>query len=145
MELRLERKPADGDTLPGELFVDGVRYSQTLERTSKVFPLGTYNVDFTVSNRATAGTLWSPDPQHRLPLIEVGGGREGIRIHAANRADQLEGCVALGVRFNGTTLEQSRDAVAPFIDRIRTAIEANEAISLRVINAPAPAEAARTA
>jgi hypothetical protein len=144
MELRLERKPADGDTLPGELFIDGARYSQSLERTSRIIPLGRYQVDFTVSTRAANNTLWSPDPQHRLPLILVEH-REGIRIHAANRADQLEGCVALGLRFNGPTLEQSRAAVGPFVERVRLAREANEEIWLDVINAPTPAEAPRIA
>lgn len=144
MDLRLERKPADGDTLPGELFVDGVRFSASLERTSKIFPLGRYRVDFTVSERATQGTLWSPDPQHRLPLIIVEH-REGIRFHAANHAEQLEGCVALGRRFNGTALELSRDVVAPFVERIRAAHDASEAIVLDVINAPTPAEQPRIA
>ena len=144
MDLRLERKPADGDTLPGQLFVNGAPFSSSLERTSKAFGLGRYRVQFTVSDRAQRGELWSPDPQHRLPLILVAG-RDGIRFHAANQAEELLGCVALGSGFSGPTLLSSRLTVGPFIDRIRTADAAGEEIVLEVVNAPTPAEAPRTA
>jgi hypothetical protein len=144
VNLRLERQPADGDTLPGELFMDGARFSPSLERTSRAFPNGRYRVQFTVSTRATNGELWSPDPLHRLPLIVVPG-RDGIRFHAANHAEELLGCVALGQGFAGPVLQSSRPVVTRFIDRVREVDANGDEIWLDVEFAAAPGEGTRTA
>lgn len=84
-----------------------------LENEAKAFPAGTYPVLLTVSGRAQAGTLWTPWGDAQLPLIVVPG-REGIRIHAANRQDQLEGCLALGFDWIGGELGRSRHALQRF-------------------------------
>jgi hypothetical protein len=66
-----------------------------------------------------AGTLWTPWTKHRLPLIADVPGREGIRIHAANREDQLEGCVAVGAdRIHGELLH-SRIALTALKDKLK--------------------------
>ena len=38
-------------------------------------------------------------------------GRDGIRIHAANHADQLEGCIAVGYVRDGDGIGSSRAAL----------------------------------
>lgn len=81
-----------------------------LERASKRIKPGRWRVLMTVSGRATSGSLWSPRADHRLPLILVDG-REGIRIHAANEAHQLEGCVAPGLVRHEERIGQSRGAL----------------------------------
>lgn len=101
----------DDDAILGTMtFEDGTTFS-TLERLSLAIPLGTYPVQMTVSGRAVAGTLWSPLADHKLPLIDPVPGRSGIRIHAANLARQLEGCIAVGRGVEGTLLVQSRAAL----------------------------------
>lgn len=50
-------------------------------------PEGTYTMRFTMSNRFKV-MLW---------LVMDVPGRAGVRIHAANHAHQLEGCIALGM------------------------------------------------
>lgn len=50
-------------------------------------PAGTYQMAFTMSNRFKV-PLW---------LVLDVPGRAGVRIHAANFAHQLEGCIALGM------------------------------------------------
>lgn len=98
------------DALTGQLRA-GDLVLATLERSSLRVPPGVYPLALTVSGRAQAGTLWSPRGDKRLWLIDKVPGRSGIRIHAANWARQLEGCVAVGTRA-GSALEASRDALA---------------------------------
>jgi hypothetical protein len=86
-----------------------------LENVAKSFPAGVYPVLLTESGRARTGTLWTPWPDAKLPLIVVPG-REGIRVHAANRQDQLEGCIALGFDWIGGELGRSRHALERFKD-----------------------------
>lgn len=126
---------ADGDALPGDFSINGKQFSFALERASKAIPAGRYRVLFTVSDRASIGQLWSPDPEHRLPLVDGVPGRSGIRIHAANEYDELEGCVALGRRRAGPMLVNSRAAVTPFVDLVRETIDTEE-IWLTVLDAP---------
>lgn len=57
------------------------------QRSISCIPKGTYKVTTTYSNRFKKN-LWE--------VLNVPG-RSGIRIHAANYASQLEGCIALGM------------------------------------------------
>lgn len=133
MELLLQRQAAIGDAIPGKLAVDGVFVNDALERTSKAIPAGRYRLLFTVSARATGGDLWSPDAQHRLPLIDGVPGRSGIRIHAANFDYQLEGCVAVGKR-NGPELVNSRAALMPLVEKVAAADAAGDAMWITVLD-----------
>lgn len=134
MELLLKRKPANDDAILGEFFVDGLFEAFALERASLAIPANRYPVHFTVSNRAARGELWSPDPEHRLPLIDEVPGRSGIRIHAANDSEELIGCVALGQSQSGVRLQRSRAAVAPFIEKIAAADARQEEIFITVVD-----------
>lgn len=118
MELLLQRQRALDGALPGDLSIDGVWTYYTLERAAVAIAPGRYPVQLTVSERATIGQLWSPDADHRLPLIEHVAGRSGLRVHALNEAAESDGCVGLGLRRMGTTIRQSRDAVRGFMARL---------------------------
>lgn len=107
----VQRSPAVGTGVPGVLTLGDGWQCYTLERLSTLIPVGVYPVTLTVSSRATQGLLWSPDPSFRLPLITVPG-RSGIRIHAANTPEQLEGCIAVGQMHVDDRLWQSRAALS---------------------------------
>jgi hypothetical protein len=77
-------------------------------------PPGDYKLLVTRSPKVEAGSLWSPDPPW-LPLILPTPGREGIRIHAGNTADDVEGCIALGMSFGDGNVLRSRVAVTTFM------------------------------
>jgi hypothetical protein len=70
-------------------------------------PAGSYNLSFTFSPKFNR-SLWE---------VENVPGREGIRIHPANRFGELEGCIALGDSI-------SRDATGWFITNSRSTVEA---------------------
>ena len=111
MELRVDRRPASGDSLPGDLFRDGMRVCVTLENRARAIPNGRYKITLTESTRAKAGSLWSPREDYKLPLIQDVPGRDGIRIHAANMPEQLEGCIAVGYVRDGDGIASSRAAL----------------------------------
>jgi hypothetical protein len=144
MIVRVERLPADGESLPGDLYVNDRKFCACLERTSKRIPLGVFAMLFTVSARAAKGELWTPDPQYRLPEIIVPDHhlitedpRVGIRVHAANRAMQLLGCVATGTR-NGAGLIDSRAALEAFVALVAAASLAKEPMTMEVANVAEP-------
>lgn len=94
-----------------KLTLDGGWSCWFLENPDTLIPAGRYEVLLTPSARAAAGTLWTPWPDKQLPLVVVPD-RSGIRIHAANHADQLEGCIAVGLeRFEDGSLGTSRTAL----------------------------------
>lgn len=92
----------------------------TLENTAKIIPAGEYIVELTTSKRAHEGKLWTPDRGKRLPEILDVPGRTGIRIHAANRYTELDGCVAVGMDHpNLGVLAQSRVALIPLVQSLQ--------------------------
>jgi len=109
MNLRLIREPSVLGTTLGVLFVDGRFRCFSLEdeiadvkvpgRTC--IPEGRYEVRLT----------WSPKFQKVLPELVNVPGFTGIRIHAGNTAKDTAGCVLLGVKRAGVSIEQSRVAV----------------------------------
>lgn len=85
----------------------GLWKDQPLEclKTVKVYgqtaiPYGTYEIIKTMSPRFKKVT----------PLLLEVPGFEGIRIHSANRATQLEGCIAPGLVAAGESVIDSRIA-----------------------------------
>lgn len=105
------------DATLGTLEIGGpvFKHYVTLERTAKLFPAGTYDLVYEHSNR------------FKRQLWELKGipGRSEIKIHNANFAIQLDGCIAIGMRhgtLNGTAavlssrlaLEQLVEALRPY-------------------------------
>ena len=89
----------ENDAQFGELSIDGVFECLTLERLSKLIPLGTFPVSFYLS----------PHNHLLVPLLTVPG-RCWIEIHPANYPAQLEGCIAVGSGSNQDSISNSRYA-----------------------------------
>src|SRR5262249_101205 len=113
MELLATRRWKGGDDdWFGELAVDGVAQCLTLDPARRAIPPGRYRVLMTPSERAMAGTLWSPRPDHALPLLADVPHRDGIRIHAGNHSSDVVGCIAVGKHRDGDAIEASRAALS---------------------------------
>ena len=139
MQLLLRRRPTVDGAILGDLFLDGVRFCFTLEREAVAIPPGTYPVLFTVSARAAQGSLWTPDPDHRLPLIDQIPGRTGVRLHALNEARQSDGCPGVGYEAHdatrpqtGPTITAARLALADLLDHLKPAWKWNQAVTITV-------------
>lgn len=132
--LTVTRRPARADAVIGELGIDGVYQCFTLERASTLIPAGTYPVKLTVSSRAGRGQLWTPDSDKRLLLIDEVQGRSGIRIHAANTPEQLEGCTAVGFGCRETTVTQSRLALEAVMTIVTAELMAGKPVRITYLN-----------
>lgn len=107
MQITLTRRMKARQSVIGEISVNG-RSWRTIENAAYIIPLGTWPIKLT----------WSPKFKKRLPLITCPH-RKGIRIHPANFASELRGCIAVGmeVRSDGQefALVDSRKAMAEFL------------------------------
>lgn len=109
--LTLQRDDSEPHCMLGKLHLPSGCVLHTIERPWKnnergvsCIPAGRYRVRFTMSKR------------FHCKLYEVMDvpNRSGIRIHAANWATQLEGCIALGVTRGQGLVLQSRIAIQRF-------------------------------
>lgn len=138
MEILLRRRPATDGAVLGELFVSGRFEMFTLEGQLVEIPPGRYALRLTHSNRAEQGSLWTPDPEHRLPLVEHVTGRSGIRIHAGNVKANTDGCILVGYEQGTESLSHSRQALVDLMQQIDTAEHADEAVWLTIESADHP-------
>lgn len=103
----------------GHTLEDEDRHLESAGKGAKVYgktaiPCGRYRLTITMSKRF--GKLM-------LQLLNVGT-HEGIRIHAANRAKQLEGCIAVG---ECRTVDGVQSC-APVVNRIFRMVKEAEAL-----------------
>lgn len=79
-----------GETVMGVMFDTDKKLGTyyTIERKSKLIPVGQYDIDIT----------YSPKFKKKLPLVHSKSvsERRGIRIHAGNTVDDTEGCILIG-------------------------------------------------
>jgi len=126
----------------GERFGDGKRFCNILEdedrglnkdmdlKTIKALkvpgqtaiPRGTYEVVIT----------YSPKFKKNLPLVKDVPGWSGVRIHSANDASQLEGCLAPGINDIVGKVSNSRYWTNLLNTKIEQAIKSGERVWLTV-------------
>jgi hypothetical protein len=124
MDLKIKRKKGYKGYCPGKLYVQnkyfsftiededrGLTQSMSLKQIQKIkkygitaIPIGRYEIAYTYSNRFK---------RFMLQILNVPG-YEGVRIHVANTAKDVEGCV-------GAAYEDSTDG---FAGKSKDAIEA---------------------
>ncbi len=71
--------------------VDGVPVEQWKVQNQTAIPKGTYGVSITFSNRF----------QSKLPLLADVPGYTGVRIHTGNSSKNTEGCLLVGMTWDG--------------------------------------------
>ena len=115
LKLRLERRWKRDSYTIGALFVNDVRFSETVEdcdrgldssmsleeiKSKKIYaetaiPKGTYNVILSRSQKFM-NKSWAIPYNGFVPELVNVKGFSGVRIHPANYATELEGCIAPG-------------------------------------------------
>lgn len=71
--------------------VEGQPVKEWKVQNETAIPRGTYNVSVTLSNRFKI----------RLPLLHDVDGFTGIRIHSGNSSENTEGCILVGMTWDG--------------------------------------------
>jgi len=133
MKLRLERIEFATEYTMGRLFVDGAFECWVLEdavRAGKkiagatAIPAGTYAVTVDFSNRF----------QKPMPHILDVPGFEGIRIHPGNTTSDTDGCLLVGLKRVGATVQRSRDAYRALFAKLSKAIESGEKVEIEIVH-----------
>ncbi len=116
MKLKLQRRFRAATYTIGTLFVDGVRFCDTLEDTDRdlkqsmplsqikatkqagitAIPAGTYNVRMDVVSPKYSTRPMYASIGARLPRLENVPGYEGVLIHVGNYPKDTEGCLLVG-------------------------------------------------
>lgn len=139
MNLHLTRKWFTDHSTIGELMLDGKWECLVLEPAAKGehprIPTGRYRVVLTPSGRAKAGTLWSPRPDHALPLLLDVPGREAIRVHAGNSSKDTEGCLLVGERRFADTLDGSRIALIALMAELDMGLADGGEVYITIVDA----------
>lgn len=130
MKLLLHRIHFDPDYTIGELYIDGVKHCFTLEDAVRekpgvpvekwkipgktAIPVGTYPVKVT----------YSPRFKWPLPLLVGVSGFSGVRIHPGNQSEDTEGCILVGMEWDGGDwIGKSRVAFTSLFERIKKSNE----------------------
>lgn len=89
----------------GFMSLDGVFFGDTLEKTTRLIPAGTYELE----------TRKSPSFGRRMVYLKNVPHRSCIMIHPGNLVSDTNGCILLGER-DGLILKNSRYTVARFFE-----------------------------
>ena len=153
MKLTLERKWCKSTYSIGNLYINGQYFCNTLEdvdrgltqdmpieeiEAKKVYgqtaiPVGLYEIKMTYSPKFHNRT-WAKLTSGKVPQIMDVPGWSGVRIHPANEASQLLGCIAPGKNTKkGMVTSSTHYYTILVIDYIFPAIEQREKVYLEII------------
>lgn len=153
MELRIERKWKKRDYCIGVLYVNGIRFCETLEdpdrglkqsmptgiiNQKKIYgktaiPTGTYRVVLSISPKFK-NKSWGKKYGGLVPEILDVKGYVGIRIHPLSNASQTEGCPGVGDNKEVGKLLNSQKRYFELMDNhLMPAWDKGEEITLTIV------------
>lgn len=97
MLLKLIRKQPQGDALRGKLYLNGVLWTEVLERRGVEILALWYTVNVTMSPRF----------KRLLPIVNSVPGRSGIRFHVGTQPKHSAGCILVPDRETEARLTQT--------------------------------------
>lgn len=128
MKIKITRAKLPSCT-PGTMTVDGEFFGYSLELSWKdnqnsvsCIPPGSYPI----------GITYSPRFGRKMILVRDVPNRGGIRIHGANRASQLRGCIAVSwKRPTPETLQEDLSRALQVL--VETALGRGESVTLEIV------------
>jgi hypothetical protein len=126
VKLSLIRRKFSDHSIISDLFVNNIRECFALENRERAVAEGCYPILITWSNRF----------KRFLPLLMSVKGRTGIRIHAANWPQELEGCIAPGMIEGDDFIGNSVLALGGILAKMQRAIAEHEEITIEVTHDP---------
>ena len=142
MELKLIRRYKKHSYTIGDLYVNSVWFSNTLEDADRglkdemdldmiqalkkpsitAIPTGTYKVLIT----------YSPRFKQRMPILMNVKGFEGIRIHSGNTHKDTSGCLLVGENKEKGKVLNSKITYTKLFNLINDALENNEKVIITI-------------
>lgn len=154
MKLRVERKWKKDTYTIGILYVDGVRFCETLEDKdrnlsqtdginyilhTKVYgetaiPRGEYTVLMDVVSPKYAASSWYKKLcGGKVPRLQGVPGFEGILIHTGNTALDTNGCILVGRNKVTGGLTQSQSTMSVLYNKMSAAHKRGERITIEIV------------
>ena len=116
MELKLIRKEKEANYTIGDLFVNGILFSQTLEdkdrgltqdmpleeiKSKKIYgktaiPTGTYDIDMNTVSPKFKDRSWAKPYGGKIPRLMNVPGFDGVLCHPGNTSESTSGCLLVG-------------------------------------------------
>lgn len=152
MKLHIDRKWKKDTYTIGILYIDGVRFSETLEdkdrglrddmgestiKAIKVYgktaiPTGTYNIIMSKSTKF-ADRVWGKKYKGKVLEIQNVKGFSGVRIHPLNTAADSLGCIGVGKNTQKGMITQSTNYYYKLLDNyIIPALTRGEQVKLTI-------------
>lgn len=154
MKLKLIRKWKTPEYTIGQLFVDGVLFSNTLEDTDRglkktmplaqikqikkagitCIPSGTYSITLAVQSPKylRSNTMMRFNSGYMPRLLDVPG-YEGVLIHPGNSAEDTEGCILPGKNDKVGWVSNSTDYFKKLYTKMKSASVIGEKITIEII------------
>ena len=154
MKLRLERRWPKATYTIGVLFIDGIRYCETLEDHDRglkqsdpllyiqkrkiagetAIPKGTYEVSMNVTSPKYAGVAWYYNfCRGKMPRLKDVPGFDGILIHPGTSALDTKGCILVGKNTKKGKLTDSRACFMEIYKLMKEAADNGEKITIEIV------------
>lgn len=153
MKVTVERRWKKATYTIGVLFIDGIRYCETLEdrdrglrqgdsvasiKSRKVYgetaiPAGTYGVTLNVTSPKYAAVAWYWQLcRGKMPRLLNVTGFDGILIHPGNTALDSLGCILVGKNTKVGRLTESKATFEEVYRRLKEAADRGEEITIEI-------------
>ena len=154
MKLKIDRKWRKSTYTVGILYVDGVRFCETLEdkdrglfqgdtlsqiKSLKVYgetaiPIGTYTVAMDVLSPKYFAVKWYKDLcGGKMPRLLDVPGFEGILIHPGNTALDSYGCILVGRNTKVGMVTESKATFKKLYRKMKAAHDRDEKITITIV------------
>ena len=154
MKLKIDRKWRKSTYTVGILYVDGVRFCETLEdkdrglfqgdtlsqiKSLKVYgetaiPIGTYTVAMDVLSPKYSAVAWYKDLcGGKMPRLLDVPGFEGILIHPGNTALDSYGCILVGRNTKVGMVTESKATFKKLYRKMKAAHDRGEKITITIV------------
>lgn len=154
MKLLVERRWKKETYTIGVLFVDGIRFCETLEdkdrglnqtdslsyiKSKKVYqetaiPTGTYKISMnTISPKYSASAWYWKLCQGKVPRLLNVPGWEGVLIHTGNTALDTAGCCLVGRNTKVGQVTESKATFEKLYKKMKAAHDKGEEITIEIV------------
>ena len=154
MKLRLERRWPKATYTIGVLFIDGIRYCETLEDADRglkwtdplsfiqsrkvagetAIPKGKYTITMNVTSPKYAGVAWYWNfCRGKMPRLLHVPGFDGILIHPGSDALSTRGCVLVGKNTKVGKLTDSKACFQQIYRLMKAASDKGEEITIEIV------------
>ena len=154
MKLKVERRWPKVTYTIGRLYIDGIRYCETLEDYDRglrqsdplrdiqrrkiagetAIPKGTYEVAMNVTSPKYAGVAWYYNfCRGKMPRLKDVPGFDGILIHPGTSALDTKGCILVGKNTKVGKLTDSRACFMEVYKLMKEAADHGEKITIEIV------------